>query len=386
MRIGILTTSYPTGERSIAGSFVRECAVAFRDRGHQVVVVTPSSRYCRPLHDDGIDVRHVRYAPRKWERLFHERGVPDALTAASFSVLAAPSAVVALVLGARHLASCDLVLSHWAFPTALMASVWCKPESHVGWFHSNDVTMLERMPGNTVLARKVVSSTTATVFTSESLRDRFERLVDDRARWRNARTLVLPMGICVGGDRAERVSSARFTALVLSRLVDVKGLELLPELAARLPDVDFVVAGDGPVRHTLEAAGRSNLRCIGIVRGAEKDACFAGADAFLLPSHVSGTASIIEGMPHAALEAMGHGVPVIASELPALRAAREASAVLTIASRNPEEWAHALRRVRDDRELQSKLAKGATRYAEQFSWTRVVPQIEALANRNVATV
>ncbi|WP_245300486.1 glycosyltransferase family 4 protein [Rhizobium sp. YK2] len=83
------------------------------------------------------------------------------------------------------------------------------------------------------------------------------------------------------------------------------------------------------------------------------------------------TASRIEGMPVAPLEAMACGLPVIASDaqgLPDILVGGEASGGLMVAQEQPEEIAWALARLKDDGVLRARLGAAARRRVmEKFS-------------------
>jgi glycosyltransferase involved in cell wall biosynthesis len=93
--------------------------------------------------------------------------------------------------------------------------------------------------------------------------------------------------------------------LFVGRLETVKGAELLPEIAERL-SATVAVAGDGPLRGTLDAAAaadpRHRLRMLGPL--ADPTPYYHAADALLLPSR-------LEGAPLVFLEAAANRCPVI---------------------------------------------------------------------------
>jgi glycosyltransferase involved in cell wall biosynthesis len=108
-------------------------------------------------------------------------------------------------------------------------------------------------------------------------------------------------------------------ALVLAtvaRLDPVKRLEVLvhalPLLAARVPEAQLLIVGDGPERDALHALARTLAPGDRVVfAGAVPDA------ARVLPLvDLYVTASRREGLPLAVLEAMACGLPVLATEAP----------------------------------------------------------------------
>jgi len=109
-------------------------------------------------------------------------------------------------------------------------------------------------------------------------------------------------------DRAE---DAGHTIVTVGRLVEQKGHQVLIEALAALPDVLLLVAGDGPLRGALEAqAGRLGLadrvRFLGNVD--DVPSLLARAEVFVLTS-------FNEGLPLAVLEALGAGLPVVATRV-----------------------------------------------------------------------
>jgi glycosyltransferase involved in cell wall biosynthesis len=141
---------------------------------------------------------------------------------------------------------------------------------------------------------------------------------------RHDRMLVIPNGIPpmdygnedVAGLRAE-LGLTQNDALLLSvgRLVYQKGheylVEAMPEILKRFPGAKAIICGDGPLRSQLEAQiVRMNLADSVRLLGNRNDMqrFLKGADVFVMPSRW-------EGLPVALLEAMGAGLPVVATRV-----------------------------------------------------------------------
>ena len=99
----------------------------------------------------------------------------------------------------------------------------------------------------------------------------------------------------------------------VGRLIPVKGCDVFVEALARLPGDGWVarVVGDGPERQALEARSHElgledRLRFLGAIPDAAR--LFAGVDLFALSSRSEGTPMVL-------LEAMGVGVPVVATRV-----------------------------------------------------------------------
>ena len=119
-----------------------------------------------------------------------------------------------------------------------------------------------------------------------------------------------PAGLASDGCGPERR-----VLLFVGRLAKQKGLDwllaCLPDLFARLPDHDLVLAGDGPQRDSLQQlAARLKVaeRVHFLGWRADVPQLLKRADLLVLPSRY-------EGMPNVVLEALAAGVPVVATRV-----------------------------------------------------------------------
>lgn len=117
-----------------------------------------------------------------------------------------------------------------------------------------------------------------------------------------------------------------------------KDLELALRSLATLPDVELLVAGDGPDRDRLEVlADRAGARAsfLGVVRDVR--AVYHAADAVLLTSRT-------EGLPGALIEASLCGVPVVSTDVGGVRdVVADGQTGCVVAERDPHVIADALR-------------------------------------------
>ena len=119
------------------------------------------------------------------------------------------------------------------------------------------------------------------------------------ARGNTQMNLPLPLG------------DGRPVVLTVARLVPQKGVQCLLEAAARLPDVLFLVAGEGPDRAALEQKAIGDgvgQRVVFLGHRRDVPQLLARCDVFVLPS-------LYEGLPVSVIEAMAAGKPVIATRV-----------------------------------------------------------------------
>ncbi len=114
----------------------------------------------------------------------------------------------------------------------------------------------------------------------------------------NNKTVLMTLGRLVSADRHKGFDEV---------------LEVLPRLIERLPNVVYLIVGDGPDRDRLEHKASSlgvadRVVFTGLIPELEKVAYYSLADVFVMPSRGEGFGIVY-------LEAMACGIPTVASRL-----------------------------------------------------------------------
>jgi glycosyltransferase involved in cell wall biosynthesis len=177
--------------------------------------------------------------------------------------------------------------------------------------------------------------------------------------------------------------------LVLSRLVERKGIGNVIEAVAQLPDVELVIAG-GPPRARLDR-DREAIRLDQLARdlGVRDRVDLRGrverrdTPALVRSADVVVCAPWYEPFGLVALEAMSCGVPVVASAVGGLLdTVVDGVTGIHVPPRNSEGIAVAVRTLLDDRALRMRLgAAGARRARDRNSWDEVARLTEAAYER-----
>lgn len=102
--------------------------------------------------------------------------------------------------------------------------------------------------------------------------------------------------------RAKLGLSSEFTVLWVARVVSVKNPKLLLEVAKKMPECEFVMAGDGDELELIRSLAPKNVKILGFVDVRE---ILMAGDVFL-------STSLNEGIPYSILEAQSINLPVIA--------------------------------------------------------------------------
>jgi glycosyltransferase involved in cell wall biosynthesis len=216
-----------------------------------------------------------------------------------------------------------------------------------------------------------------------------ERTMMRRARRASATSLAskatiesiapgMPIDMVAAGVPDELFSLERKPAgflLYFGRLdIYHKGLDTLLEAVAILvkerPALEIRIAGRGKDAERVAELTRSlgiekNVRLIGAVTDAERNALLAGAEVQLMPSR-------FEGFGLAAAEAMAAGVPLVASDagsLPEVVDAPRGGVLVPVG--NADELAKATARLLSSADARSRLSSSARESARRFQWRAV---------------
>jgi glycosyltransferase involved in cell wall biosynthesis len=161
----------------------------------------------------------------------------------------------------------------------------------------------------------------------------------------------------------------------VGRLTEQKALPIAFDALARVPSARLVVVGDGPERSALEERAASLGGRVEFRGAVPRDAALrtlAGARAALL-------SSAWENLPHAAVEALSVGVPVIATAVGGVpEVVRDEENGLLVAPNDPDALAAAMRRVLDEAGLRDRLAAAARASVAPLARERVYARLEVI--------
>jgi glycosyltransferase involved in cell wall biosynthesis len=189
---------------------------------------------------------------------------------------------------------------------------------------------------------------------------------------------VVPNGIALPQGPLERGEGV----LCVGRLIESKGFDtVIDALAAREGPgrKRLTLAGDGPDRKDLEArASRLGVeaRFEGAVSRERLDELYRTAGSVVLAARRG------EGLPNVLLEAMAYARPVIATPVGGVRdLILDDVNGLLVPPNDPGALRRALDRLEAEPELAIRLGDAARETAAAFSWSAVVPRLEAALER-----
>lgn len=215
-----------------------------------------------------------------------------------------------------------------------------------------------------------------TVAVSKDIKDRLARGYGFPGK----KIVVIHNGIELPEAQLSHSGKDPFTVGSAGRLFPEKGYSLFVELAKEVvkkkPEIRFLLAGEGPERGKIEDLIRDF--------GLEGNFCLLGfvddTSAFYRELDLYVNTSLHEGIPMSVLEAMSHGLPVIAPNVGGFHEIiDEGVQGCLVLRRDPEEFADRILRLFENNELRERMSSGAKeKIAREFALDRVSQEYHQL--------
>ncbi len=204
----------------------------------------------------------------------------------------------------------------------------------------------------------------------------------DAALRAGARTVrIVPHGVDDAEGPEQVLRATRFTVAFVGQLRPYKGVDVLLQAAAALPDVDFDICGTGhqevELRETAARLGLRNVRWHGAVSNAEREAVLRRAHVVALPSLTRAEAFGI-----VLLEGMRVGAVPVASNLPGVRDVAGATGLLCEPG-DPRSLVQALCYLRDDPSEWARRSVASVDTAGHYRWDEAALRYHYVYNEAV---
>ena len=194
----------------------------------------------------------------------------------------------------------------------------------------------------------------------------------------------------------EAAPAERPTIITVARLAErYKGHDLMikamPHVRAEVPDCQWVVIGDGPLRSWLEELAASHgvadcVRFLGRVHDEERESWLACAHVFAMPSRLPKGGTGGEGFGIVYLEAGTHQLPVVAGKVGgALDAVVDGETGLLVDPTDELALADALVELLSNRSRATELGRAGAERARTLTWRRHADAVRELMERVAGT-
>jgi len=283
-----------------------------------------------------------------------------------------------------------------ALPEGL-AALLCRASGgprYVCWAHGEDLAMAQGSREYTFITKLVYRHAAAALANSQNTADMLAAMGVPREKVHVVYPAVDPERFHPGVDgtsvRARYAGRDDIVLLSVGRLQRRKGhdvaIHAVAALRAEIPQLRYVIAGDGEERARLEQLVaehdlRDHVFFAGAVPESELPAYYAACDIFLLPNRIDG--GDIEGFGIVFLEAAATGKPVIAGDSGGVpEAVARDSTGLLVDGASVADVATAIRQLAQSKEARMRLgAAGRARARDQFSWQRAAAIVSGLQTR-----
>jgi len=166
-----------------------------------------------------------------------------------------------------------------------------------------------------------------------------------------------------------KLRTDRLTVLYAGSFLPNKRAEMVIEQAARLPNIEFRLAGRGPTepacRTLCEQLNCTNVSFLGLLTPAYLGNEMRRADVFLFPS-------IVEGNPQVLLQAAASGLPCVAMNLYNSEYVVNDETGYRVG--DDRTLSDKLDVLLDNHELRARMSQAAVKHALGFDWDRIAEQ------------
>ena len=309
-RLVVLGSTFPKTQGDGTPSFVFDLALE-QAKEFDVTVLTPMVPGARESESIGnLSIKRYPYFPG---HALADGAILDNLKAKPALLLQVPFLFLGLYRALKkELKTPATMHAHWVIPQGLVAALFAKQHKLLVTTHGGDIYALNQ-PLLLKLKTWVLRRAHAITTVNGESKDKLVSMGIEAGK-----ISVLPMG--VDTSQAAKAAGVRTQGklVVVGRLVEKKGIQILIEALRPLKGYQLDIVGDGPWLDRLkEQAKGLNINFVGKRSKVEVLKAFGSAEMVLVPS-ITAKDGDQEGLPVTLLEAAATGAYVIASDLPGI--------------------------------------------------------------------
>jgi glycosyltransferase involved in cell wall biosynthesis len=377
----VLTSTLPRWQGDADPRFVEYLSYELAKK-YDVFILAPhfpgaARRETLSNDEQKLSIYRYRYFLPALESLANEGGIMARIRQNPLRLLLVPFFLVAQFFAVARLhrqQKFDAIHAHWIIPQGLVAAVFRLISRNAPpvlmTSHGSDLFAL-RGSMMVRLKRWIMSKAGKITVVSAAMR---EHCVSEG--YDAAKITVAPMGVALQSTFTPGAEKGGRDGLIfVGNLVEIKGLAFLIEamaiLTARYPELLLTVVGDGPdgqtlLEHAERLQLRNNVQFLGSVPNTQLPDLLRGASVAVMPS-------LREGLGLVAIEAMGCGCAVVASDLPAIRdTVLPGKTGLVARPGDAKDLAEKIDQLLADDDLRRALAENGRRHAvKNFDWQTV---------------
>lgn len=348
---------------------VWELSQALVTQGHAVTILTggPYGQAERAFNKEGITIREVPYFPGRYLK-------PVSILAEELSFN-----LTVREWTKKHHAAFDIIHAQGrsgyllymlaAVSKKLITTVHgliAKETKRIKWYDLNS-RIHTTFSGR--IEKKLIEGSGKCLAVSEDLKN------DITERFDQPRLQVIPNGVRFQSEQPDSIGNKASRFLFVGRLHPVKGLFPLIEAIAHAPKhISLDIIGDGPqhssLKRLIEKKGlASQVRLLGAHSNKSIHKTIPYYQALVLPSHYETQGIVL-------IEANAHAIPVIASDIPAIRETVEHGVNGLLCDPNDSHtFIEAMKKLAAQPEEAKQMGlRGRDRVINCYSWDKIVNQ------------
>jgi glycosyltransferase involved in cell wall biosynthesis len=385
LKICYVGSVFPRSNDDTEVPWLRKTVSLLIEQGHEITVFVPSFRGLKSHIIDGITVKRFRYFPARWEDLTHDEGGPNKIHKLHYKIIT----IFYLLSGSIQLAllhrkkKFDILHVHWPFPHGILstfAMMFHKTKIILN-FHGACLLLAQRFPYVRWFLKYFIEKADAVIvnssFTGKKVTDIYNRPIH-----------VIPYGTTVVPKTSEHKAVPGRHIFSVGRMIERKGfkylIDAMPQVVREFPDATLTIAGGGPVREQLVQQVNTlqlqkNVILPGKVSAEELERLFSQGDMFILPAIIDKNGDT-EGLGVVLIEAMTYKMPVIASNVGGIPdVIIPGKSGILVEQKNPSMLADAIiDLLRNPKKMQDIGEMGYAFISKEFSWKKVIGEIESL--------
>lgn len=388
MRLLFLTSNFPRFSGDYAGNFILYLAEALVNMGHEITVVAPhypGSKKKEVINE--IKVRRFQYIyPSTQQRLAYGRFAQEMNIATALQLIPYCLSMLLHGISAVKESDADVIISFWTFPQGLigiMLKFLIGVPAATRVQSSDFITARKVGPFMTSVMSMILRKSNIIIPNS----DYTGKYIPDRMGLQE-KTFTVREGFRItGSKKEEKPFSAKIKLLTVARLIERKGIRFLIQamknVTVHYPDVELVIVGEGPDHLSFDKLTRQleliqNIVFAGRIPDQELIEQYTTSDIFILPSTEEALGVVL-------LEAMYHGLPVIASNVGGIPeiVTNQETGILT-APGNPKELSLAIISLIENPDKRRGFSEqGKKHVLENFTWEKIALDFESIIKKPI---
>lgn len=387
MRLLVLTTTFPRYKNDTTPSFVLELSREIKKRGFEVIVLAPHHKNSKFFEDIwGIKVyRFPYFFPLSLQKLCYEGGIMRNIRKSFLAKLEVPLFFISYFYFTYKLIKklkIDIIHSHWIIPSGLIGAFFKKfiKVRHLTTAHAIDVYTLEKLPFRQILTEFIYNNSDYIICVSNLLKEKILKILKNKGIPAKEKIFVKPMGMKIPFIKREKRKKEKFNILFLGRFVEKKGIKYLLYALKKVinvyNNVNLNLGGTGPLEKELknlvkELNLENYVNFLGWVERERIPEILKESDLLVVPSIITKEGDT-EGVPTVILEAMGAGVPVIASDVGGIRdVIKNGVNGLLVPPEEIDTLKDAIITLIENEELRGKIIKEGLDFVQNYDWEKI---------------